>query len=417
MSGPMQPAINQLLRLPQGQTRKPLGDDRVPQSNEPLQRSDAAKRIIEARRMGVDPSKLTQPPGYRPKGDRMPAPQLPQQQAPNPPTGTQPPQAPVTRSAEAPTQAPMQNVPMPRPRPQMPDDGNFATRFNEEVGGLNNASAAMRQVIGDKMRGGMPVSAPDPMADAKARLAQAMAAQRSGGGQSAAPAAQGGVTPPPSQPAVSPPQAPPPAFRPITGPDSEYIVRAPELEGKKGKKDDKPAKSTKKSSEVYGNAPTYYDILGVQRGDNRAAAQAMAKLQQRAQEDPGSLTREEYNLYASSFKNPSYNLSREEDAIKKFFGDTPVPQSKKGAKDEGRVSQTGPADGGSYAAKVQPQGSVADRFVMVVDPAQSQAYAAIDTAGAPPKPRLPTQESVNEQKKFNPQADVADIAAVEEGDD
>ena len=411
MSGPMQPAQN-IMRMPIGQTKKPMGDSRVPMSNEPIQRSDMSRRIIAARQAGVDPSKLGQRPGYTPKG---PDPMRPGKGDPLV-SNTPPAQPPAAQPAPAAVDQPMAGpVPMPRPRPSNLGEDPRATALREAyVRSRSLQQPGQPGTVPQRFQdafapGAFTPSAPrvDPaMADAKERLAQAMM-QRFGGGQPTAPATRGGVTPPPPSPAPSPAQAPPPAsYRPITGPDSEYVVRAPELEGKEGKKL-KPAKSTKKSSESYGSNPRYYDILGVTRGDNNAAARAMEKLREKMRTSPEELSREQYELVASSFKNPQYNMSREEQAIQDFFkkahGDEPVPEEKtrpKGAKDEGRVSNTGPAGKGqSYATYVPPAGTMADRFAGV-DPAQMQAYAAISQAGAPVAPRLPTQESVNERRKY-----------------
>jgi len=195
------------------------------------------------------------------------------------------------------------------------------------------------------------------------------------------------------------------------------------LEGKEGKKT-KPQKSTRTTSEAYGANPRYYHILGVEVGDNVAAARAKSKLEAKMKEDPQSLTREEYELLASSSKVPAFNKSRKEEDIQKFFKDAygpdeAVPEEKrrgKGAKDDSRVSNTGPAPGGSYATRVPPEGSFDSRFAMP-DPAVAQAYAAISGAGRFVPPPLPTQESVNAQKKFNPQEDVAPLPGTEEEGD
>lgn len=426
MSGPMTPGQN-IMRMPIGQTRKPMGDSRVPMSNEPVQRSEMSKRIIAARQAGVDPAKLTQRPGYTPKGaDPMRPGKGDPLAVPSAPVSR--PQAP--QAAPAAVDQPMAGpVPMPRPRPAnlgedpratalreaymksrgvqlQPDQpGTVPQRFKDAFApGAFKPSTAQR--FQDAFAPGAFAPTVDPaMANAKERLAQALIAQRSGGGQPAAPAVHGGVTPPPPSSASSPAQTPPPAqgYKPITGPTSEYVIRAPELEGKEGKKL-KPAKPVEKEKTAN---PRYYDILGVTRGDNVAAARALQKLQAKLTSDPQSLSREEYELVASSFKNDKYNLPRTEEAIQDFFkkayGDEPVPEDKakpKGAKDEGRVSQTGSAGKGqSYATYVPPAGTMADRFA-AMDPAQVQAYAAISQAGAPVPPRLPTQESVNDRRKY-----------------
>ena len=405
MSGPMQPAVNQLLRLPGGQTNKPGGADRVPMSNEPIQRSDASARILAARQAGVRPEQLAQPPGYQGKGNRLPLPQAPQ------------PQTPPTRSVAPAPQEPAERVPLPQARP--------AGAPPREV--QDPRAQALREAF-IKSRGLTPqgTEPPDPreaqLAAAKERLAQAMIAQRSGGGQPAAPAVRGVVTPPAPSPAPSPAQAPPPAqqqgFRPAT-PSREYIVRAPELE-EKGKA--KPQKSTKSASNpAIGSTPNYYAILGVQPGDNQAAARKLEKLREKARSEPESLSREEYELVASTSKNPIYNMSREEQAVRDFFEKAGVKGkdqdekvgTPKGPKSTDRVSQTGPAQGGSYAQKVPAEGTMADRFASV-DPAALQAYAAINDAGRFIPPPMPTQESVNATKKFNPQEDQADISKVVE---
>lgn len=139
MSGPMQPAVNNIMRMPLGQTKKPMGDSRPPgvlppgQSNEPLQRSEAARRIIAARRLGIDPSQLEQAPGYRPgKGNRAPVPQAPQRAAP-------PPQPQPAPAEAAPVQSP---VPLPRPRPQ-PENTNFIRQALE----MQARNEAQRQAV------------------------------------------------------------------------------------------------------------------------------------------------------------------------------------------------------------------------------------------------------------------------------
>lgn len=204
---------------------------------------------------------------------------------------------------------------------------------------------------------------PDEIASQQKReMAKAIASQRSGGGQPAAPVAQGAVTPPTPSLAVSPPQAPPPV-----GIQPREDMKRTIQKDKKGEFDyPGSTQSGRGKSNAYGSSLNYYRILGVDAGDNVGAARAYEKLRAREKSDPGSITMEEDKLLASSGKIPAYNRSMEPAAVKKRF--------------EGRGDQE-PEAGGSTVKKA--------------DPAEAVAQKTIDQAGTPPRMRFPTQEDVN----------------------
>ena len=145
MSGPNEPAMNllgglfggagakrgPLPTMPIGQTKKRMGDDRIPMSREAPRRNPGQMQDAAARKMGVRPEQLTPS-----QGSATPRPQAPPVQAPKTPImpdrPAQPPQAPV-QAPPPPTLPREENpsamrpgqVPMPRERPIGADVGSM----------------------------------------------------------------------------------------------------------------------------------------------------------------------------------------------------------------------------------------------------------------------------------------------------
>jgi hypothetical protein len=185
-------------------------------------------------------------------------------------------------------------------------------------------------------------------------------------------------SPPGKPPATVEVVASPPADAAATGrftPSKEtyrgyYERPAPEKKAKK----EGPQKPTKeKDANFY-----YYDTLGVARGDNRAASNALTKLQQRAINDPKTITPAEDRLLASSGSVEAYNSSMEPaDVVARFA----KYKEGKSAADTGPERFQDRAPGGDQRGVLQVPGQAPK---LIAPQASPKASAAQKEAVAPP---------------------------------
>jgi hypothetical protein len=403
MSGPFAPAQNRQPRiLPMGQTNKPGGAERVPQGQGAPSVNPGVARTQAAQRMGIPPAKVGMQPGYTPPPTRSITPQM------SPPQDMPPVMA--------------GSVPMPRPRPQM-----FEDRFNQETGDVRTAQMPMAQAIINRMKKGGPeasipygrpgtMEAPtsfpkagqpyDPttgnatgappdraalLEQAKKTLASQMAAQQMAqAGQGprdvpkGAPSEQTVTSPPragtPSGVAAQPAAAPngtPPGSRFVPSQASGvYYEKDPEAEvDKKGKPKDKKLKVNK---EGKGHNAYYYEVLGVDPSEGKAAAdQALRKLIARAKSNPETITRDEDRILASAGKDPTFNKSMEEDAVRQRFEERSNPKADRETPGETKIQKKLPD-------------RAAGMVTQMIDQAATPAWIGRG---------MPTQEDVNAGKQ------------------
>jgi hypothetical protein len=339
--------------MPIGQTKKRMGDSRVPQQSGPLRPNPGSVQASAAQKLGVRPEQVqpATPRAQQQPPRNIPPPQ-PTTQAPPPPTLPQPPQ-----EREVNPRGPMAGTPMPQPRPMGADVAGMLGTLNDGGGGppppsmvakvlenkmnespkppgvfpygavdaiaslftgnpnkpgLSSATAAPSPPPSDPFKTGAP-----PIQAGPQQLMQVVAAAAKAKDQQSRPPVQApeatqpspNVTPP--VPRGMPPPPPPsviqaepePTIQPVQPQFRGYEVRPP-----------KPAKGEQKTKEhalKKENSMYYYTRIGVRPGDNAGVAQRLREVRAKA-ENPRTarnMTPEEDRILAQYNEKDSYLMS------------------------------------------------------------------------------------------------------------
>lgn len=347
MSGPNSPPMNDLFNLfgggqakkgplptlPLGQTKKRMGDDRVPMNKtevpykNPGQVQDAA-----ARKLGVRPEQV------QPQASNTPRPLAPPVQAPKTPSpAPEQPQPPVQAPTlpqpldREPNPSPVSGIPLPRPKPLGADVGSMLG----QLGGADAQSgppAAMVKALENKI-GGMssaqaapspPPTSPFDTGAPPIQVSPDMLAKTIAAAKIKAQAERPPVPPqqPPSD-TVTPPVPPgqPPAPPPASGEGPSYAPSVPSFQGYELRPSAKETKGEEKHGKVLKkeNNPYYYTRIGVRPGDNAGVAQRLREVRAKA-ENPRTakkMTQEEDRILAQYNEKDSYLMSMLPEDIQK----------------------------------------------------------------------------------------------------